>query len=378
MTIIGRYIFRQAFGAILLILGSLTVVIWLAVALRQLEFMASQGQTVGLFLQLTGLALPSLITFIAPVALLIAVVHTLNRLNGDSELIVTTAGGASTWRLAAPLMLLAAIVSVGVSAANHVLAPAASRKLRDLALQARTDLMSQALQPGRFTAAEPRLTIHIRERAPDGTLLGLLVHDARDEKQINSYLADRGTIVKQGEAAYLVMEGGHILRQQAVGAAPDVVAFERYAVDVNRFEQKADAGFVLRPRERPTTELLSPDPKDPVWINAPGRYRSELHDRFATALYPFAYVLLALACVGQAQTTRQNRTTGVVLAIAVGFAVRMLGINAATQAVGRPSAVGIMYAVPVVVALVSALIVSANLRPRAAWSWPRRRRAANA
>ena len=114
MSIISRYIFRQALGAVLMILGSLTVVIWLAVALRQLEFMASQGQTTTLFFKLTGLALPGLIAFIAPIALLIAVVHTLNRLNGDSELIVTTAGGASTWRLATPLLTLALFVACDV------------------------------------------------------------------------------------------------------------------------------------------------------------------------------------------------------------------------------------------------------------------------
>ena len=55
-TILGRYIFRQAAGAVIMILVSLTVVIWVAVALRQLEFMASQGQTVGLFFKLTTLA----------------------------------------------------------------------------------------------------------------------------------------------------------------------------------------------------------------------------------------------------------------------------------------------------------------------------------
>ncbi len=371
MTILSRYIFRQAAAAVVMILVSLTVVIWVAVALRQLEFMATQGQNFSLFFKLTTLALPSLIAFIAPVALLIAATHTLNRLNGDSELIIATAGGASTWRFASPLLALALLVSLCVSASNHVIGPWSNRLLRDTAIQARTDLIGQVLQPGRFSAVEPKLTVHIKSRSDDGTLIGLLIHDARDEKQATSYLAERGSIVKQGQAVYLLMENGHILRKPAADGPADVVVFQRYAVDINRFEQKADVGLLIRPRERLSHELLNPYPKDPIWIAFPGRYRSELHDRIANGLYPFAFALLALAFVGQAQTTRQNRTLAVVLAIAAGFGCRMLGINAATQATVKESAVLMIYAVPIGTAVLAALAISWNMRPQS----PFRRRA---
>lgn len=364
-TILGRYIFRQAFGALVLILTSLTCVIWIAVALRQLEFLTSQGTGGWLFFKMTALALPSLLAFIAPIAMLIAVVHTLNRLNGDSELIIATAGGASTWRLLWPMMTLAVIVAVAVAFVANWASPAANRALRDLALQARTDLISQVLQPGRFNAVEPNLVVHIRDKAADGTLLGLLMHDTRDEKQVSSYLAESGYIVKQDKSAYLLMRNGHVLRKAQTGdGATDIVVFESYAIDIARFEQKSDGSFVLRPRERFTTELWAPDQDDPVWKTAPGRYTSELHDRLASPLYPLAYVFLALAFVGQAQTTRQNRTRGVVTAIAAGFGSRIAGIGLANVAVTKANAVPLLYAAPLVTLLIATVIISTNMRPR--------------
>lgn len=364
-TILGRYIFRQATGALVLILASLTCVIWIAVALRQLEFLTSQGTGGLLFFQMTALALPSLLAFIAPIAMLIAVVHTLNRLNGDSELIIATAGGASTWRLMWPLMTIGLIVAIAVTTVANWASPAANRKLRDLALQARTDLISQVLQPGRFNAVEPNLVVHIRDKAADGTLLGLLMHDTRDEKQISSYLAESGYIVKQDKSAYLLMRNGHVLRKaQSNDTGTDIVAFESYAIDIARFEQKAEGNFILRPRERFTTELWSPDPEDPVWKFTPGRYRSELHDRISSALYPIAYIFLALAFVGQAQTTRENRTRGVVTAIAAGFGSRIAGIGFANLAVTKANAVVLLYAAPVVTLLIAAVIIATNMRPR--------------
>ena len=46
MGILSRYVFRQTAGALVLILVSLTGVTWIAVALRQLELMTTQGQDV--------------------------------------------------------------------------------------------------------------------------------------------------------------------------------------------------------------------------------------------------------------------------------------------------------------------------------------------
>ena len=57
-----------------------------------------------MFLTVTGLSLPTLVTVIAPVALFIATIYTLNRLNGDSELIVMSAAGMAPQRLLRPFL----------------------------------------------------------------------------------------------------------------------------------------------------------------------------------------------------------------------------------------------------------------------------------
>ena len=100
--------------------------------------------------------------------------------------------------------------------------------------------MAQIIQPWRFTSPEAKLTVHIRDRAPDGELLGLLMHDARDPKQIVTYLAERARIIKQGGRAYLRMDKGHIVRRLENEAAPQIIAFDRYVVDANQLEQRAD------------------------------------------------------------------------------------------------------------------------------------------
>src|SRR5690349_4134671 len=82
-SILFRYIFRQAAGSVVMILASLTGVVWIALALRQLNLVTSQGQDTWLFIKMTLLALPNLMALIAPVALLVSTIQVLNRLNGD-------------------------------------------------------------------------------------------------------------------------------------------------------------------------------------------------------------------------------------------------------------------------------------------------------
>src|SRR6185295_10879093 len=108
MGSIGRYIFRTTFGAFAVVLVSVTMLMWITQALRNIDLMTNQGQTILVFIGLTGLIIPLLVLLIAPIALMIAVAHTLNKLGNDSELIVMNAAGMRPWQVFWPFL------SVGV------------------------------------------------------------------------------------------------------------------------------------------------------------------------------------------------------------------------------------------------------------------------
>jgi lipopolysaccharide export system permease protein len=363
MAIFGRYVIRQAGGALLLILLSLSGVVWIALALRQLNLITSQGQDAWTLLKMTTLALPNLMALIAPIALLIAVVHTLNRLNSDSELIVLTASGAAIWTIARPLLLLALIVSLAVAAVNHLVMPWSLRQLREAVIEVRTDLISQVLQPGKFSTPEANLTFHIRDRTYSGELLGLLLHDARDTKQTMSYLAERGQIIKQAPSTFLVMSNGHIIRRTGANEPPQIIVFDSYAVDLERFEPKGQR-IELKPRERYFHELAFPSPGDPEFKRQPGHFRAELHERLTSPLYPFAFVLIALAFVGHAQSTRQNRVEALVIGIVIAAACRLGGLAAHNFVVLRTAAVPLLYLIPTSACLLAVALMHLNARPR--------------
>lgn len=363
MSIVSRYVFRQAASALMLILTSLSGVVWIALALRQLNIVTSQGQDAWTLIKMTTLALPNLMAIIAPFALLIASIHTLNRLNGDSELIVLTAAGATVGRVARPLILLAALVAIGVAFVNHIGQPWSLQQLRIYVSQLRADLLTQVIQPGRFSSPEADLTFHIRERSLDGELRGIIMHDTRDPKQIQSYLAEHGNIVKQSPSAFLVMTQGNIVRRTSREEPPQIIAFDRYVLDLNRFEPKQEGSNELKPRERYYEELVHPGPNEELFRAQPGQFRAELHERFSNPLYPFAFVLIALASVGQAQSTRQNRTERMVGGFVLATGARVGGLAVNNLVVIKATMVPLLYAIPLVAIALAAVFMLMNVRP---------------
>src|SRR4029079_6421086 len=112
---------------------------------------------------------------------------------------------------------------------------------------------------------------------------------------------------------------------------PAMVIFDRYAFDLSQFAGGGQsAKYSIR--ERYLWQLLFPDPKDQFYVEQPGQFRAELHDRLMAPLYPLAFVVIAYAYLGAPRTTRQSRTWsmvgavgGVALPALVGFASTVFG-----------------------------------------------------
>src|SRR5579863_3774628 len=107
MGSIGRYVFRTTMGAFIITLVSLTIVMWFTQAMREFDLITSERQTVLVFVGITGLIIPLLVLLIAPIALVLAAAHVLNKLSSDSEIIVMNAAGVSPWRLVTPFIAAA-------------------------------------------------------------------------------------------------------------------------------------------------------------------------------------------------------------------------------------------------------------------------------
>src|SRR5579859_909644 len=342
MGSIDRYIFRTTLASFALVLVSLTGVIWITQALRGIDLMTSQGQTILTFLGITSLVIPALVLIISPIALMISISHTLNKLATDSEIIVMNAAGFSPIRLFRPFLFATCVVAALVAFIAAYLAPDGLRRIKQWDAEITADVLTNVLQPGRFAQLDQNLTIRIRERQPGGLLKGIFIDDRRDPKERVSIVADHGTVVKSGQGSFLVLEDGNLERFEADKRDPALVAFARYAFDMSKFSQHGDVALGIR--ERYIWELLSPDENDPMYKQLPGQFRAELHDRFMSPIYPFAFAALTFAFLGAPRTTRQSRNFSIGGSILAVFSLRMAGFACSVLTVRTPVAAAVQYA----------------------------------
>ncbi|WP_022723407.1 LPS export ABC transporter permease LptF [Rhodopseudomonas sp. B29] len=359
MGSIDKYIFRTTLTSFAVVMASLTGVIWITQALRGIDLMTSQGQTILTFLGLTGLAVPVLVLVIAPIALMIAVAHTLNRLATDSEIIVMNAAGLSPLRLFRPFVYASLVVAAIVLLIGAYIAPDGLRRIARWDSEITADVLANVLQPGRFTQLENNLTIRVRERQPGGVLVGVFIDDRRDPNERVTIIADHGSVLKNKDGSFLVLDDGHLERFQAGKQEPALVAFSRYAFDMSKFSRARDVTYGIR--ERYLWELMWPQPNDALQARLPTEFRSEMHDRLLAPIYPFFFASVAFAFLGLPRTTRQSRNFSMVSAVLVAFAVRLSGFALSVTANHNFYVAGLQYLLLVVAISACVWLIRGNI-----------------
>ena len=108
-----------------------------------------------------------------------------------------------------------------------------------------------------------------------------------------------------------------------------------------------------KPRERYFHELVYPDPNSKMYLDQPGQFRAELHERLTNPLYPIAFVFLIIAFVGQAKSTRTSRMESLVITFIVAATCRLAGLAVINAIVRHPAMVPVAYALPASMIIVS-------------------------
>ena len=354
MTLIERYLFKNAFVATFVTLTVLAGVVWLSQAVREFDLVTTKGQSLIIFLSVTGLSFPSLIAIIAPVSLFIAVLYTLNRLNGDSELIVMTATGMSPFGILRPFIILFLIVSALVALLTLWIMPQSFMILRDVVTKIRADVVSNIVREGQFSQLDKGIIFHFREKSGPA-LMGIFIQDRRDPEKTAIYVAERGQTIEAGGQSYLLLENGSVQRENKTNPIPQIVSFQRYAFDLSQFSTEAQSVYA-KPRERTTWQLLTPPDSENLTPTQIGRIRAELHDRITAPLYALAFGMIGFAALGVARTTRQGRGLAMAAAVLGVVALRIGSFALSSLMIRFPILTPLAYVMPISFILIAIFI----------------------
>jgi lipopolysaccharide export system permease protein len=362
MNTISAYVFRQALGPLLAILGALAAIAILTQGLNQLDIIITNRNAGFAFAWVTILALPQLISLIMPIAVFIAVVYALNRMHGDSEIAVLYGAGVSRQRIARPILQLAVLAALVHLVINVLVQPWSFTERRETLYALRTDIASSLVQEGSFTYPADGLTLYARSRGGGGELRDLLINDARDNLDFPiTYTARAGAVVTINGTPAIAMRDAQAQRMTKDGSV-DVLDFERYVLQFDGVIDEPDL-FFLKASDRTLFELFYPDRTahfDQLNIE---KFLAEGHARMAAPLLDIALAMIALAGVLVGEFSRRGYGRRILWAAVIALVVRLVALAVEAAAVEDTRLNPLQYAFPVAVILIAAAVLGGR-RPR--------------
>jgi lipopolysaccharide export system permease protein len=342
MQAITRYILNQLLVVTIFITLGLTFAVWLAQSLRFFDYIVNRGLPAITFFAFVGLLLPSFLGIVLPIATFCAVLFVYNKLTLDSEMVVLRAAGLSHGQLARPALLLALGTTLVVYAISLYLLPVSYRAFKDLQFQIRNDYSAVLLQEGAFNDLGEGLTVYVRERAGDGELRGILVHDSRKADRPVTMMAERGALVRAETGPRVVMVNGNRQEIEHDSRRLSLLYFDRYTVEVSTLTDMAETRW-REPKERFLPDLLSPGTTGND-LRSRGELIAEGHQRLVAPLYTLTFVLVALAALLSGQFHRRGQIHRVLAAILGTVVLEGLGLALHDLAGRSPQAIPAMYA----------------------------------
>lgn len=365
MRNLQRYIFGQLLAPLILSCAALTTLALLTQSLANVSLIVDEGESLLLVLRITLLTMPQLMGLVLPIALFIALAHSLHRLHTDSELVVAATSGLSRWGMASPALRLTALVMVAHLALGLWLQPFSHREMRRTLHEARVEIAAGLVAPGEFTAPADDLTIFISGLDPDGALRDVLIEDARQPDQPVTYLAEHGRLVESATTPAVVLETGSMMIVEEDGRL-SFLEFDSWPVDLSNFIEPPGQLF-YKLSDRYLHELFFPNMINYWERDNRKAMAAEGHARLAAPLYDFALAAIAILALLGGDFSRTGYGWRIMAGASAALGVRLAGFAVEAGSASEPALTPLQYILPAAVGALALAIFLNRRRLRPYW-----------
>ncbi|MEO0387880.1 MAG: LptF/LptG family permease [Pseudomonadota bacterium] len=366
MRRLDGYVLRHLLVAFAFFALILTGVIWLGQAVPLIDTVVSSGNSLLLFLLFSLYVLPLVLMIVLPLAAFAGALYGLNKLYGDSELVVMMAAGQSPFALARPLLVYALIAMMLTSAVTIWMIPWGERRISQGRAEIQSELAGALIREGQFLHPTPGLTIFLHEASGAGRMEGLFLHDERDPEAPVTYSAARAVFLKDGDQARLVMSDGIALTFSESRRLLARVQFDEFTYDLSDLVNQMP-NIRIRPESYMLPALLAPTPE--MLENdryALGDFLAVGHEKIILGLNALLMPMMALGVMLTGSYQRRGFARRMGVAIVLGVALATAGVVAKSLTQGSAAFWPSFYIAPSLALLLTVALLRRAARPRMA------------
>lgn len=308
MKIIERYIARELLTPFTVVLTILAVLYSSFVSASLLSGAVTESLGIAATLKLILLKTIIALDVLISIALYVAVVMGLSRMNRDQEISVLRASGVSEQRITYVVLMVAVPIGIAAGVLSIFIRPWAYEESYTLNAQAEAELNTDRFQAGRFYGSERKgRVVYIQTKDASGKQMNDVFHYINKNGVSEIILAKeaRQQEPTAGQRPQIHLTDGFVYRLMQSGAKDSVAQFEKlvYFTDSGNVQN-------FRRRAAPVGVLMESDkPRD----------IAELQWRFSRSV---ATILLALIAVPFSRSPpRKDRGEKTIFAAALVFAL---------------------------------------------------------
>ncbi|MDX1950036.1 MAG: LPS export ABC transporter permease LptF [Rickettsiales bacterium] len=326
MKIFELYILKKIFWPFVIITLGITGIAWLSQSLRFIDLIVNKGLSIGTFLYITILIIPSLMWVIIPISLFISIVYSYNKITSESELIVLKTSGIDNNGLIKPAVIFALICTILSYSIAFYLLPKSYREFKDLQNFIRNNYASILLQNGVFSSPTKGLTIYIKDKDFQGNFLGLFANDERRPDKKITVMAQEGELISTQKGPVFELRNGTHLEYSNQNNQLAVLHFDKYNLQLSPFKEAVNNKRWREPQERFLDELFAPNDSDDIQKS---KLETEGHYRISWPIFNVLLALLAISPFLTGNFSRRGHTKKIILTavIAVLFLIASISLK---------------------------------------------------
>ncbi|NTU53244.1 MAG: YjgP/YjgQ family permease [Chlorobiaceae bacterium] len=206
MKILDRYILKAHFGSFIFAFVTIIFVFVLTFLTKFLDRLIGKGLDFGVIVEVVVLQSAWMVGFAVPMAILVSTVMAFGGFANSSELTVMRSGGISVYRLVAPVMLAALVLSLLMERFNNVMMPEANFRANVLFTDISRMKPGLGIEENAFSDVIKGYSIMVRDIDDrTGELHGLVLYDRARPEVRSVILASKGMIEFTSDYRYLVL-----------------------------------------------------------------------------------------------------------------------------------------------------------------------------
>ncbi|MEC9198296.1 MAG: LPS export ABC transporter permease LptF [Pseudomonadota bacterium] len=320
-----RYMLSQLmvlFGFFALVLVS---IYWINRAVVLFDTIIGDGQSIGVFLEMSMLTLPGVMGMVMPLAAFAAAVQVTNRLSNESELVVMQATGFSPWRIARPVLVFGMLVALLGALLTNFLIPNAAQTLALREQEISENLTAKLLKEGEFLHPTDGVTFFIRNISDQGELQDVFLSDNRNTEARQTYMSRTAYLTRSDDGrTRMVMVDGMSQRLTRDDQSLSVTYFQDFTYDISDLLNTSKVISPNRKHMSTAALLLATDEMATLARDSRGEILEEAHKRLNDPILCVVAALLGFSALLAGGFSRFGSGSYIMLAVLLIIVIMMV------------------------------------------------------